>query len=100
MTVEQMVTKAAELIAKDARQHDADKARSIIEAGTVPEGYVVISNTNQVAKYEGGQINVYVAGALKRSIPAAAGTQDHERALIAYAVRASTYDYTTNMGRM
>ncbi len=100
MTTEQMVTKTAELIAKDARQHDTDKARSIIEAGVVPEGYAVIANTDQIAKYEGGQINVYVAGALKRSIPAAAGTQGYEQALIAYAVRASAFDETAQMGRM
>jgi len=100
MTIDEMVSKANELIAKDTRQHNSNKARAIIEAGIVPEGYVVIANTNQEAKYEAGQINVYIDGALKRSLPAGVGTTDFERALIAYAFRASQYDYRREMGRM
>jgi len=97
MTNDEMVTKVNEMHRKQPGYNfDASIAAAIIAAGTIPEGTVLTTRADQIAKYEADSINVYVAGNLTKSVKAEGPVLEGAR--MQYAYNASKLG--SSIGRM
>jgi hypothetical protein len=96
MTEQEMITKVETMHrSRPGYNFDPAKVAEIIGAGTVPEGTLLTTRADQVVRYEGGKVNVYVAGKLAKSLDDAVAQQG---ALMQYAHNASKIG--SSMGSM
>jgi hypothetical protein len=88
MTKQEMIDRVIKGIESHIGFHySPETVSAIIEAGTIPEGYVLTTRVDQVAKYEAGNINVYTSGTLTKTVKAEGMAL--EGALMQYASNAS-----------
>jgi len=96
MTEQEMIGKVEQMHrSKPGYNFDPAKVAEVIKAGTIPEGKLLTTRADQEVRYEGGKVNVYVAGKLSKSLDDAATLQN---ALMTYAYGASKLG--SSMGRM
>jgi hypothetical protein len=97
MTKQEMIYKVNKAItSQSGYSYNPAIVTAIIEAGTIPEGHILSSRCDQVAKYENGNVNVYTKDILTKSLKAEGATL--EAALMTYATGASRLGIS--MGRM